>query len=915
MNQKIKTPRVHLGREKTAFQLRPVAAGCAVLLFGMMNAAYAEEVAPGAAEAASIQSVTVVGIRRGIEDAISAKRNSDMIVETISAEDLGKLPDDSIADALASLPGVAAQIIGGRAATLNIRGLSGDFVNTTFNGREQASVGDNRAVMFDQYPAELISAATIYKTPDAELIGQGLAATVDLKTLLPLDFSKQVVQFKAMGQKESFGALNPEVNAKGDRISASYIDQFADRTIGVAFGVAHLDSPVEDKSTHVWGYGSGAMSSPQHPTAIGVQGTEWWADSTASVRNGMMGVLEWKPMKNFTSVVDSYYSKSTTNDTFRGIQSGVSFANATNLTVDGTGFLTSGNGALLGGPGAYSPGPVVRNDMNSEVDHIFSIGWKNTYKVDDWTLVADISGSHASSRQSILELYSGPFQPVSGNFTANPGSGMAFNNSSVNFANPGSVKLGDPGGWGQDGYIKFPQVTDGVKEFRLSATRELESNFFSSLAFGANLTERQKTRVAPEYFVDFASGYSKAATMPIPANLVVGAIALPNGPSMLGLNMPGLMSSGIYALKANNNNGDIYAKDWEVDEKISTAYAQLNINTTLAGIPVRGNFGLQAVHSTQNSIAIADNKSIGVPNSISGGASYNNFLPSLNLIASFSNDQELRLGLAQELQRPRFDDMTASNEASLNNTTLLWSSSAGNPALKPTLADGLDVSYTKYFGKKGYVSVAPYYKYLKTYIYTEAEPHDYTGLQTNGVTPLSNIGTATQPVNGSGGSMKGLEFSLSMPFELISPTLEGFGMEGNASFGKSAIQTNFNGDVKSSDLPGFSSTIANIVMYYAHNGFELRYRESYRSAYLGEVQGFGANLAYANFLGVHSDSLQASYEIQSGMFKGLTGLFQVLNLNNPTITQTQSYANGTRAGMAQSDTYGRTYLLGFNYRM
>ena len=299
-------------------KLSPIAAGCAILLSTASGSVFAQQADANQSAAAPTDNVVVVtGIRRGIESAIAAKRNSDMIVETISAEDLGKLPDDSIADALSSLPGIAAQIIGGRAATLSVRGLSDDFVNTTFNGREQASVGDNRAVMFDQYPAELISAATVYKTPDAELIGQGLAATIDLKTVSPLDYSKQTIQFKAMGERAAFGALNPETNANGDRLSASYIDQFADRTIGVALGWAHLDSPVEDKQRGgVWGYGNNAAS-PAYPNANGVEGYQWWSNSTTSVRDGLMGVVEWKPNHNFTSVVDTYYSTSVSNSLWR----------------------------------------------------------------------------------------------------------------------------------------------------------------------------------------------------------------------------------------------------------------------------------------------------------------------------------------------------------------------------------------------------------------------------------------------------------------------------------------------------------------------------------------------------------------------------------------------------------------------
>jgi len=897
--------------QNSTFKLSPVAAACAVLIFGAAGTASAQQAAaPGSDAQVTPSVITVTGIRRGIEDAISSKKNSDMIVETISAEDLGKLPDDSIADALSTLPGVAAQIIGGRSATLNIRGLSGDFVNTLFNGREQASVGDNRAVMFDQYPAELISSAAVYKTPDAELIGQGLAATVDLRTLLPLDFPGRSIQFKAMGEKASLGKLNPDVNDKGDRLSASYIDQFANRTIGVAVGWAHLDSPIEDQQQHSWGIGNGPTQAPAFPNAQSIQGAEWWSKSSASVRDGVIGVVQWKPSREFSSVVDTYYSRSSENDVNRGLQTATYYGKVTNATANGS-FLASGDNFGFGGPGAYGGAPVVRNDFNTEQDRIFSIGWKNTYKADKWTLVADLSGSNASSKQQILETYSGAFAPVTGSFTANPYTGLSVSNTSYNFANPTAVKLGDPGGWGQDGYDKFPAVTDKVKELRLSAKRDLEDGMFSSVVGGFNYTSREKTRVAPEYFVDFAGeAYSNANTMAIPSNYVVGPVSLPGGPAITGYRALDLLASGIYTLKDNAGNADVYAKNWTVNEKISTAFAQLNIDTEVAKIPVRGNVGLQMVHSSQDTSAIESNGG-GTGQATSGGASYTNWLPSLNLVASLPDDQQLRFGLAQELQRPRFDDMNASNEASLSTTTGLWTSKAGNPNLRPTLANAVDLSFEKYFGKKGYIAITPYYKYLKTYIYQEAESFDYSGFPTNGATPTSNIGTATQYVNGTGGSEKGLEVTVSLPFNLLTPKLDGFGVEANASRGSSSIQTSINGTTSESALPGFSSSVANMVWYYENNGFSVRYRESYRSSFLGEVQGFGANLAYSDFLGVHTGSLQVSYEFKDGPMKGLTGLFQVLNINNPTVTQLL----GANQGMSQTDVYGRTFLLGVNYKM
>src|SRR2546430_1511479 len=108
-----------------------------------------------------MQEVVVTGIRKGIEDAVAAKKADSSMIEEVSSEDIGKLPDASIAESIARLPGIAAQRTNGRAQTLAIRGLGPDFTITTLNGREQASVNDNRTVEFDQYPAELVSAVKV----------------------------------------------------------------------------------------------------------------------------------------------------------------------------------------------------------------------------------------------------------------------------------------------------------------------------------------------------------------------------------------------------------------------------------------------------------------------------------------------------------------------------------------------------------------------------------------------------------------------------------------------------------------------------------------------------------------------------------------------------------------------------------
>ncbi len=171
--------------------------------------------------------VRVTGFRASIENSIEAKRSSSSIVEAVSAEDIGKLPDLSIAEALARLPGLTAQRLRGRAQQISVRGLGPDFTTALLNGREQVTAGDNRGVEFDQYPSELLSQVVVYKTPDAALLGQGLAGTADLRTIRPLEYGERAMQFGARYEWNDYDALNSGTEDDGYRNTGSYIDQFA----------------------------------------------------------------------------------------------------------------------------------------------------------------------------------------------------------------------------------------------------------------------------------------------------------------------------------------------------------------------------------------------------------------------------------------------------------------------------------------------------------------------------------------------------------------------------------------------------------------------------------------------------------------------------------------------------------------
>ena len=183
----------------------------------------------------------------------SATRAS--MVEAVSAEEIGKLPDVSIAESIARLPGIAAQRVAGRAEIVSIRGFSPDFTTVLLNGRQQASSGFNRAVEFDQYPSELMASVVVYKTPDASISGMGLAGTVDLRTIRPLEYGKRAIAVNLRGQFDEGGGRNEDFSKYGWRGSASYIDQNESGTLGWMMSYAHLDAPSHTDHTKNWFYG------------------------------------------------------------------------------------------------------------------------------------------------------------------------------------------------------------------------------------------------------------------------------------------------------------------------------------------------------------------------------------------------------------------------------------------------------------------------------------------------------------------------------------------------------------------------------------------------------------------------------------------------------------------------------------
>lgn len=875
-------------------------ASATLMLVNNVQAQSADQQQGQDTDAEELDTISVVGIRRSIEDAIDTKQSSTAIVEAISAEDIGKLPDTSIADSIARLPGLTAQRFGNRPQEINIRGFAGDFSTALLNGREQVSLGNNRGVEFDQYPSEFASQVVVSKTTSAELIGQGLSGTVNIKTIRPLAYGKQAFAVNVRGDQNRLG----DNKENGYRASVSYVDQFADNTIGIALGYARLNNPGQGNQYESWGFnGSGLLD-----------GGKFYDIQQDNERDGFAATLEFKPNDIYSTVLDVFYSKFDKEETKRGIEFGIGsdWSGATLISR-----TDNGSGTATRASFANTPRPVVRNDYNAAFDDLMSIGWTHTLRLNDnWTLSADISGSSATRRERILETYAGAPGAATRDtisYVLNP-DGYFEVDFGIDYGNPNNLVLTDPGGWGQDGYIKDFKVKDSLSSLRFDLERGFDSGFISSLKFGFNMTDRTKSRASNESFLDLAGGLTEA---PIPGSVLTGSSFDFGGTDgIVGWDAIRLFNSGVYQRRANVNNGDINNKNWQVEEEVYTLYAQANLDAEIGTIPVKGNFGVSVVTAEQRSEGVSTFEGVTLSTLASRGASVTDVLPSLNLSFQLPWEQVVRVGASRQMARPRMDDLRANAGFGIDRVRRVWTGGGGNPELEPTVANAFDVSYEKYFGgNRGYVGAAYFYKDLRTYIYNLTTPFDFSQLPVpSNVLPTdippSPIGEFNQPVNGTGGTVKGWELTASIPFSLLWEPLEGFGIQANYSDTRSSIKPQ-GPDGPDEPIPGLSRYITNATIYYERFGFSARVAQRRRSEFVGEVQGFGGDRTKIAFNAETVTDVQLGYTFQDGPLKNLALLLQVNNLENEPFT---SSFDGRSDRPRQFFEYGRTYLFGINWR-
>lgn len=953
---------------RPALRLTTLAAASGLLFAGA--AAQAQGAAPEAAKEKNTQqleTVVVKGIRFSLETSVATKRNSDSIVEAISAEEIGKLPDASIAESLARLPGLTGQRGGdGRVERISIRGLSPEFAGVLLNGREIVSSNDSRAVEYDQFPAELVNAATVYKTPDATLVGQGLSGTVNIQTLRPLSLGSRQVIVSVRGERNSNGTMVPGVTgATGKRVSASYVDQFANRTLGVAVGFARLDSPSQTKQTELVEYGDyapyGLPLTGNAPSKVGsgqaLLPMYWSAQSTTkkNLRDGLMAVVEYKPNDDLHSQVDLYYSKFKTHEVagkwqqslFGNWSAGITPA-LTNLTTQQIGDNTYTTGAT-----ASQLVANVGSMDTRRTDDIVALGWNTSLKLNSqWKAVTDLSYSRDKRSERYAEAYGGNYDYATNNWVhggyrwnvPTNGDPQTFTPLVADqLSNPAKMAFGDVAGmdWVPNeawiGAVRSPEVKDTIKSVRLSVERDLEGPFHK-FSMGFNVTQRTKDVLRNEDRILMKKDANGNYIRNIP-NAIVRTpfdMSWAGMPQVLRVDVPALIASGAVTLEQGQ------FQQWagnasNVDETVSTAFAKLDIDTELAGVLLRGNLGLQAVHASQNGEGwayLGRNQEVPDPTllrKLKGGTSYTDYLPSLNLVADFGSNWVARFGAATSIVRPGINEMRAGrstpnvkqDQAGTPNAGQWDPTYEGNPEIKPWRATGFDLSLEKYFGKRSYVSVAAFRKNLLSYIQNGSFIIDTSVFPAPdpvpvGVTPLP-YGPLIKPTNGSGGKVEGYEFAAALEGSLLHRALDGFGVIVSASKLSSSIKEQLPGQLdKSIPLNGMSGRSNSITAYYEAHGFQARVSQRYRSPFTATTRDIYFNSSTLQYAADKVLDAQIGYAFEEGPMKGLAVTLQMGNIQDKP---TKNFKSVT--GEAPDKTqlmpnyiryFGRTTTVGMTYK-
>jgi len=906
-------------------------------------------------DATTVDEVVVTGFRGSLERALTLKRNSNSVVDSIVAEDIAKFPDNNLAESLARVPGVTITRAGGEGQSISVRGLGPDFTRVRINGIEaQATTGSNRGRGFDfnVFASELFSQLDVRKTPSANVEEGSLGATVDLHTARPFSQSGFTAALSAQG---GWNDLSEEANPRVAALISNRWDTPLGE-FGASASIAYSEKTTlqNGASTGLWNAGNadGGWCNPvTKPTLCA--GTSTAALATASLattryprflryqdyrldteRTGITGTLQWRPQASTLVTFDALYSKFEGERNERQLEAiGLSRTAAQggkpetvvrDIVVDENGtavFMALDNvdvrsenyvdiydttfqqytlnveqqfGEKLTVTGLVG---YVKNDFNNAIDYIVQMDRQNT------------------------DGYSYDFRPGGEYF---PAINYGFDVTDPNqwYIGPAVTAAGGTGASGPDIRLR-PNYNDNIYK-----TAQLDFKY----AWSDNLTLLGGVQVKNYEFIGtgqrLAGGETNIPAMPTGSTVAslsedycgFRGLDLPTGtpncwrsPSLGAIaDAYGVFSNtGRFALSSTvaSARGD----NRTVTEDDEGVYLGAEFNLTALGMPVRGDIGVRHVKTKQESGFFTTTGS--GPNDFQWtevSRTYNDDLPSLNLVIEPHEDVLVRFGAAKVMARAGLGSISAATNVNVAGGSRTVSS--GNPNLEPYRAKTFDLAFEWYPARGSILSAGFFYKDISTYIQNTTDTMTFaeTGLPI-ALLPNPDLANAdfqvSTVINTPGGPLKGVELNLQQALTFLPWKFSNLGILMNYTYVKSDIDYKLSASPTSgtvtAPLLNLSKNAFNTTLYYEEGPFQARVSLNYRDKYLTAVpSSYGIDVS-----GVKASTF-VDFSTSYKWGENLTFSIEGINLTNePTVSFTDSEAERL------SDYFqsGRQFYAGVRY--
>ncbi|GMG85980.1 TonB-dependent receptor [Biformimicrobium ophioploci] len=784
-----------------------------------------------------IEEVEVVGFKASLEKAIDAKRYATMVMDSITAEDIGKFPDKNIGDALMRIPGVGIERRFGEADGVSIRGLDPALSLTYLNGQAISTAQwfegyrPTRGFRSDMLAAELVSSLEVYKSPRADLPDGSVGGVVNIKTAKPLDLDANTM-------RASFESQYSENAERWDpAYSGLYSWKSDDEKIGFLVTASHQERFTTYDAMENY-YGTGVGSKNVDPDG-GYTNATWGAGHAIfqqqRERTAYNFTAQYRPTERL-DITANYLNFDLSADNVNsnylvipGRTNDISNVTASQQFPAGNGILRHDSIlANVSGDGGddywFGPDSFFRN-TNPEAQ-AFDLDATYTHDLFE----AHVQVGHTEAEGDIIVIgYSGRIDSTNIGATSLTGDevltlDLTGNKLGVEFdgfdpSNPASYPLSIR--------PNNPHIMDSDEEtyaqFDLTVPLD-NAGYITSVKTGLKYQDHTNERHLYSFDALIPASLASGATYAdLPVDTGCGQYEETAKANTLTC-LPTLDLDGIRSLSGDLTPGNTMQREslsdfYKIEEEKLALYAMAEFEYD----KFSGNFGIRYVDYDLTSIAnqVANGEDVlNVPTT----NDYNEILPSLNVVYAINDDLLIRGAAARVMALPNYQDLR--NTFSYNSTTL--TGSAGNPYLDPWIATQLDLGVEWYFADGALASATYFRKDIDSFLFSFSEIENLRIIEENSGNEIDADIEVSRTRNGGEAKLQGLELQLQTELAY------GFGVSANYTFTDAEVIDNMG--ESGLNLPGNSEDMWNVTGYWENDRYSARLMANHRGEFFNGIR-------------------------------------------------------------------------------